>query len=175
MRDRVPEVDGLYLGGGYPELFARELQRNELGRKDLVAASMNEMPIYAECGGLMYTCKSVADFNGTRYRMAGLFDAEVEMTKKLQAIGYVEAEVVGDNVLSRAGGRTRGHVFHFSKVVNSREKEFAYSLSKGKGIDGTKDGFLAKNTLASYTHLHFASCPGFARNFVDSCARWSKG
>ena len=137
--------------------------------------AMNGMPIYAECGGMMYLCRGVKDMQGRRYLMAGVFDAEVELTGRLQAIGYVEAKVIRDCVLSPIGGSARGHVFHYSHVTSTSEDHYAYDLGKKKGIAGEKDGFVLHNTLSSYTHLHFASCPSFAANFVAECVKYGRG
>jgi cobyrinic acid a,c-diamide synthase len=169
MRDALPEVDGLYFGGGYPELFARQLESNSGLREQVRRASADGMPIYAECGGMMYTCDAVRDMNGRRMRMTGIFDADVEMTDRLQAIGYIEMEARKDNVMSMKGWSTRGHEFHYSRVCCTGSEEFAYDMRRGRGIMDGKDGLLAHHTLASYAHLHFASCPDFARRFVASC------
>ncbi len=169
MRDAFPQVDGLYFGGGFPELYAPQLEANTAMRQKIKEAAQAGMPIYAECGGMMYACQAVTDFDGQKRRMCGIFDAEVEMTERLQAIGYVEVEVKKDNMLAMKGWSTRGHEFHYSKVTCTGENDFAYDMKRGKGILDRQDGFLAHNTLASYTHLHFASCPDFARRFVDSC------
>ena len=170
IRDAFPDVDGLYFGGGYPELFARQLEDNSGMRTKVKEAAQDGMPIYAECGGMMYACQGVTDTAGNRRSMCGIFDAEVAMTEKLQAIGYIEVQARTDNMLCLKGWETRGHEFHYSKVVSFSETDFAYDMKRGKGIADRKDGFLAHNTLASYTHLHFASCPDFARRFVDSCS-----
>jgi cobyrinic acid a,c-diamide synthase len=169
LRDKLPEVDGLYFGGGYPEVFSEGLASNIAMREAVRRASDNGLPIYAECGGMMYACRSVTDLNGRKMPMAGIFDADVEMTDRVQAIGYAEVESMVDNMLCMKGWSTRGHEFHYSRVMCSAESEMAYRMKRGKGIMDGKDGFLAHNTLASYTHLHFASCPDFARRFVDSC------
>jgi cobyrinic acid a,c-diamide synthase len=170
--DAMPEVDGLYFGGGYPELFAEGLEANSGLREMVKKASYDGMPIYAECGGMMYLCREFMDQSGRRNRMSGVFDAEVEMTPRLQALGYVEAAVVGGCVLSPSGASARGHVFHYSKVSSTSERSFAYALNKPKGIVGNRDGFMAHQTLASYTHLHFGACPNMASNFVDACSRY---
>lgn len=174
LSDKLPDVDGIYLGGGYPELFAQKLEKNKNIKKDIKNRSLDEMPIYGECGGLMYLCKGVIDFDNNKHNMAGIFDAEVEMTEKLQALSYVEAIVQKNNPLSLKGTRFRGHEFHYSKVGLSNEEEYVYKILRGRGITDLKDGFISKNTLASYTHLHFASCPTFAKNFVKSCAEYQK-
>jgi cobyrinic acid a,c-diamide synthase len=169
IHDSLPEVDGLYFGGGYPELFAHQLESNSGLREAVRKASSDGMPIYAECGGMMYTCNSVMDMSGRRMKMTGIFDADVEMTDRLQAIGYIEMEARKDNVMSLKGWTTRGHEFHYSRVCCTGNEEFAYTMTRGKGMMDGKDGLLANNTLASYAHLHFASCPEFARRFVASC------
>ena len=170
LRDDLPDVDGIYFGGGYPELFAEGLQSNERMRSAIRKAGDDGMPIYAECGGLMYACSEMIDLDGKTWKMSGLFEAKVSMTPKLEALGYVEARIVRDNVLGRTGEMSRGHVFHYSKVTGTSEKAFGYSLNKVKGIVDDKDGFVRNNVLASYTHLHFGSNRRFASNFVDACS-----
>lgn len=169
IRDPMPEVDGLYFGGGYPELFAHELESNTPMREQVRRASADGMPIYAECGGMMYACDAVRDMSGRRMRMTGIFDVDVEMTDRLQALGYIEMEARTDNMMSLKGWTTRGHEFHYSRVCCTGNEDFAYDMKRGKGMWEGKDGLLAKSTLASYAHLHFASCPDFARRFVTSC------
>lgn len=169
IRDQLPDVDGLYFGGGYPELFSHELESNSELRESIRRASAEGMPIYAECGGMMYACGAVRDMNGRRMRMTGIFDAEVEMTDRLQAIGYIEMEARKDNVMSLKGWSTRGHEFHYSRVCCTGNEDFVYEMRRGKGMKNGMDGMLSHNTLASYAHLHFASCPDLARRFVMSC------
>lgn len=169
LRDTLPEVDGLYFGGGYPEMFADRLEENRAMRSAVKEAAALGLPIYAECGGMMYACRTITDLEGRKRPMTGIFDVEVEMTERVQAIGYAEVEAVTDNMMCLKGWTTRGHEFHYSKVVSSGETDMAYTMRRGKGMVDGKDGLLAHNTLASYTHLHFASCPYFARRFVDSC------
>ena len=173
MSGEVPDVDGLYFGGGYPELFAQGLAASVNVREKVRRLSEDGMAIYAECGGMMYACKSLRTLDGKDHPMTGMFDARVEMTGKLQALGYVEAKVIRDCVLSSKGRMARGHVFHYSHVAETSETEFAYDLDKQKGISKNLDGFVRGNSLASYTHLHFGSCPEFADNFVRSCAGYS--
>ena len=174
MSGEVPDVDGLYFGGGYPEVFAQGLASSTAVRDKVRQLSDDGMAVYAECGGMMYACKSLRTLDGVDHRMTGIFDARVEMTGKLQALGYVEAKVIKDCVLSPKGGTARGHVFHYSHIAESSETEFAYDLNKQKGIAKSLDGFVRDNSLASYTHLHFGSCPGFADNFVRACAGYRR-
>ena len=174
MSGELPDVDGLYFGGGYPEVFAQGLASSVGVREKIRRLSDDGMAIYAECGGMMYACKTLRTLDGKDHAMTGIFDARVEMTGKLQALGYVEAKVVRDCVLSTRGNTARGHVFHYSHVAETNETEFAYDLDKQKGISGSMDGFVRGNTMASYTHLHFGSCPGFADSFVRSCAGYGR-
>ncbi|MBI0583567.1 MAG: cobyrinate a,c-diamide synthase [Methanomassiliicoccus sp.] len=165
----LPDADGYYFGGGYPELHLDDLASNTSVKESLSMRIKEDVPVYAECGGLMYLCRTVRGQDGDMKEMTGAFDAEVEMTPRLQALGYVEARCVRDCLLSPAGGTIRGHVFHYSRVVSHKERHFSYELSRSKGIDGPMDGMVKGNTLASYLHLHFGSNLEFAREFARSC------
>ncbi|MBI0584280.1 MAG: cobyrinate a,c-diamide synthase [Methanomassiliicoccus sp.] len=169
LADDLPEADGYYFGGGYPELHLDRLESNNALRESLSRRAGEGVPVYAECGGLMYLCRTVRGTDGRDREMAGVFDARVEMTPQLQALGYVEARCVDDCIMSPAGGAIRGHVFHYSRVVSHRQERFSYRLSKDKGIDGARDGFVKGNALASYLHLHFGSNIDFARGLARSC------
>lgn len=171
--DELPDVDGLYFGGGYPELFAKELAASPV-RDEVRALADAGMPVYAECGGLMYLCRTVIDLDGRSHDMAGVFDHEVRMSDRLEALGYVEPKVLRDTVLSPRGGTVRGHVFHYSHLVDPPEGGYAYELGKEKGIRGSRDGLVSKNALASYTHLHFGARPEWAANFVEACRKHSR-
>jgi cobyrinic acid a,c-diamide synthase len=170
MKDGFPDVDGVYLGGGYPELFGEQLARNRQFINGLHQAVEDGMPVYAECGGMMYLCREMVDLDGAVHPMAGVFRSRAEMTSSLQALGYVEAMARKDTYLARAGERGRGHVFHYSKVDGAEET--AFLLDREKGIEGHADIMQKNNCLAGYVHLHFASCPGFARAFVLQAHRY---
>ena len=165
LRDPLPDVDAIYLGGGYPELLCRELRSNSGLMCDLGKAVNSGMPLYAECGGMMYLCREIVDLDGAHHPMTGIFDTTAEMTKRLQALGYVEATATRDNVLAKKGESGRGHVFHYSRLIDAGET--AFDLDKEKGIKGKGDIMTRNNCLAGYVHLHFASCQNFARRFVD--------
>ncbi len=169
LRGDLPDADGYYFGGGFPELHLGELAANGSMKESLREKVREGIPAYAECGGMMYLCKNVIGQDGQSRDMTGVFDATVEMTPRLQALGYVEATCVNDCMLSPAGGTVRGRVFHYSRVASHGERRFSYRLSKDKGIDGPLDGFVKNNALASYLHLHFGSDLGFARGFAGSC------
>ena len=165
----LPQADGYYFGGGYPELHLDRLAANTSLMESLTLRVQEGVPTYAECGGLMYLCGKVIGQDGQSRKMTGVFDATVEMTPRLQALGYVEASCLNDCILSPAGRTIRGHVFHYSRVASHGERRFCYDLSKSKGIEGTRDGFVRKNALASYLHLHFGSNVQFAEGLARSC------
>jgi len=170
MRDDLPDVDGLYLGGGYPELHIEELE-NSSARMQIKRASEAGMPIYGECGGLIYLTQEI-DQEGIHHKMAGALPAKTIMTKRLQALGYVEAEVVGENPVASVGKRARGHEFHYSRVEIENDARFAYRLRRGKGISDGRDGLVEHSTLGSYLHAHFSTFS--VSKFIDLCEEHSR-
>jgi len=171
IRDRaLPDVDGLYLGGGYPEAHAAELAANNALREDLAAFARAGGAVYAECGGLMYLCASIRTLAGDAHPMAGLVPAEVVMRDRLQAIGYVEVETQAATPLGPAGVRFRGHQFRYSELELRGEVEHVYRLRRRRGDDAVAEGYRIGNTVASYVHAHWASNPLAAQCFVDACA-----
>ena len=164
LEDRfLPDVDALYIGGGFPEMFTDELEDNESLRKDIKNAVEDGMPVYAECGGLMYLSRSIS-WNGKTKEMVGAIPCDTEMTKRLQAHGYV---ILQDKV---SGLEIRGHEFHYSRIRNLGDVSFLYKVIRGKGIDGIHDGIIYKNVTASYTHLHAGGALQWAEDFVKSIA-----
>lgn len=147
LRDSLPDADAYYIGGGYPELYAEKLEENASLREELAVTILRGSPFYAECGGLLYCLEQLEGRD-----MLGLFKGSAKLTKRLQAVGYVEAVSVRDCLLFQKGVRFRGHEFHYSAV--SVRAEFAYELIRGVGIANKKDGLVRENVLASYTHLH---------------------
>ena len=172
--DDLPDVDGLYLGGGYPEVFSGALEENPSMRNTIKKVSDDGMPIYAECGGLMYLCSSIVDMEGKEHGMCGVFDAYTEMDNRKMTLGYVEANSVKENVICERGWTTRGHEFHYSKIIPTGNERYAFELTRGRGIAGNKDGIMSENTLAGYLHIHFASNPKIPGRFVESCLRYGK-
>lgn len=167
IRDPLPEADGLYLGGGYPELYASALEESPT-RHEIKKAAEDGMPIYGECGGLMYLCESVISKDGfSEKKMAGVLPATTTMTGRLQALGYVEGDVVAENPVVAKGTVIRGHEFHYSKMDCARDARFAYRFRRGKGIDGNKDGLVEHEVLGSYLHTHFSTFS--VERFVESC------
>ena len=179
----LPQVDGLYIGGGYPELFARELEDNGSMRHAVRQASDEGLPIYAECGGLMYLTQEIktdvegtgkyhmADMEGGTFRMAGALPGRTLMGHK-RVVSYNVGSFVIDNVIGKAGASFTGHEFHHSEIVDiPPDTTFAIKLERGTGIKGELDGMLVKNTLAAYAHLHAASYKGFSASFVGFCRK----
>lgn len=173
LRERLPGVDGLYIGGGFPEFFLKELEKNRGLRKDIADAVEEGIPIYAECAGLMYLSQKI-HWQGRSYEMVGALPAEVRISEKPEGHGYVVAKVFGRNPFFPIGLTIRGHEFHHSKVLIKKGVKFAYQIKRGHGIDGTRDGVLYKNIFASYTHLHALGAPKWAEAFVSLAAREGK-
>jgi cobyrinic acid a,c-diamide synthase len=179
----LPEVDGLYIGGGYPELFAHELEDNISMRESIKQASSEGLPIYAECGGLMYLTQEIttdvpgsgnyhmAQMQGGTFAMVGAIPGRTLMGHK-RVVSYNAGSFVKDNVIGKAGASFIGHEFHHSEIIDIPEDTtFAIRLERGTGIKGELDGILVNNTLAAYAHLHAASYTDFARSFVDFCSK----
>ena len=152
---KIPGCDLIYIGGGFPEVLGQSLEQNATMRNLIKKHAEEEMPIYAECGGLMYLTKSI-DFGKKKYKMVGLFDAETKMTKKM-TLNYTEGRITS-NCLISTPRKFRAHEFHYSKIRNlPRDAKLVYDLKIGEGISGGKDALFEYNTLASYCHLYFDS------------------
>jgi cobyrinic acid a,c-diamide synthase len=173
MKERLPEVDGLYIGGGFPEFFLEGLEKNKELRQDLWKAIDEGLPVYAECAGLMYLSQKI-HWQGRSYEMVGAIPTEVQVSEKPEGHGYVIAEVIDENPLFPIGLAIRGHEFHHSKVSIKKDVKFAYQISRGHGIDGQRDGVLYKNVFAAYTHLHALGTPSWAEAFVSLAAKEGK-
>ena len=168
LTDDLPQADGLYFGGGYPELYAEELSSRGRIRKQINAAAADGIPIYGECGGMIYLCESLIDLDGKSHPMSGVLPAETEMTHRLQALGYTDASV-SDNPVVPAG-RIRGHEFHYSKTECAPDVRFAHRIDRGKGIRDGMDGMVEYATLGSYMHAP----PSFdVTRFVESCREYA--
>jgi cobyrinic acid a,c-diamide synthase len=161
----LPDIDGLYIGGGFPEMFLQELEANSQLRDHVAQSIEGYLPVYAECAGLMYLCQGIR-WREQRSEMVGVIPAEVEIRPKPQAHGYVLVEVAGENPLFPIGLKFWGHEFHHSALVKAGGFKFAYRLLRGKGIDNGRDGIVYKNVLAVYTHLHALGVPQWAETLV---------
>jgi cobyrinic acid a,c-diamide synthase len=173
IHDHLPDADGYIIGGGYPELFLPGLESNEGMRSGLLDASRNGVPVYAECGGLMYLTDAIAlgagwqgEEEARQYEMCGVFPGETRMPAR-RVVTYVE----GDSAPSSPVGAAhfRGHEFHYSDVRLSPDTRYAYRLTRGIGITGNVDGAVRDETLGSYTHLHPVSSRGMFTHFLGRC------
>lgn len=163
------DIDGLYLGGGFPEVYAALLAGNESLKAELKEAIDKGMPVYAECGGLMYLSEHIK-IKGNIFPMVGVFPLAIEMHEKPQGHGYVVGKVVRENPFFSLGSELKAHEFHYSKalVTDVKEKaEFIINLNKGQGIVEQFDGIMYKSCVALYGHVHALSCKEWARNFVE--------
>lgn len=170
---RLPDVDGVYLGGGYPEVHAAALAANHAMRADVLAFAQTGGPIYAECGGLMFLTQAIRTLDGARHEMVGLLPTETCMREKLQALGYVEVETQTRSLLGEKGTRFRGHQFRYSELDPEPPAalvERAYSLRRRRGGETTREGYRCNNVVASYVHAHWASNPNVAAALVEACA-----
>ncbi|TAL08996.1 MAG: cobyrinate a,c-diamide synthase [Nitrospirae bacterium] len=167
----LPDVDLLYFGGGYPELHGGTLAGNVAMRKAVRAFAECGGPIYAECGGLMYMTQAIRDFEGRLHEMVGLFSAETVMKRPGLTLGYREVTVARPCLLGDAGMVVRGHEFHYSTLVPTGALDYACALTDASGKPRSQDGLIAGNTLALYTHLHFASQPVLAHTLVAAARR----
>jgi cobyrinic acid a,c-diamide synthase len=169
----LPEhLDGLYLGGGYPELYAFELGQNTRMRREIKEFCESGRPVYAECGGFMLLMNDIVTGRG-RYAMAGVYPVRAEMGGKFRALGYREVTVREATALGPVGTTARGHEFHYSSIQEHPSENLhpVYSLSGRKGPLDTQEGFVTWNTLGSYVHLHFGSNPEIPRAFVQACQK----
>jgi len=177
LRDnRLPDgINGLYLGGGYPEVFAAQLEENTEMRECLKSRISEGLPAYAECGGLMYLAEGIINGDGEKFDMVGVIPGLSKMTGSLQRFGYIEIDVVEDNILAAKGDKIRAHEFHYSVTEVEGEIPACFSIKKSRKNGEAriwKCGYKFYNLLAGYPHLHFWSNPGFAGRFVDNCLRF---
>ena len=165
--DLPPDTCGVYLGGGFPELYARELAANQPMRSAIRQHAVRDLPLYAECGGLMALGQTLTTFDGETLPMFGVLPAASRMQRESLTIGYREVEAVRSSPLMMLGTRVRGHEFHWSIAEPPPATLAAYRLADGERLEG----FCTGSTLASYIHLNFSGSPELARRFVESCAR----
>ena len=166
--EKLPELDGLYIGGGFPETGARRLADNSSFRQSVKLAAESGLPIYAECGGLIYLGESIL-LDGEEFSLAGVCPVRFGLQRKPQAHGYTELTVRGRNPFYEEGERIKGHEFRYSEILSWQgdEANLAFEMQRGVGFMGNRDGLVYKNVLALYTHTHSLSTPQWAGNFVD--------
>jgi cobyrinic acid a,c-diamide synthase len=162
------DLDALYLGGGYPELYADQLSRNRPMLEEVNAFAASGKPVYAECGGMLYLSRSLTVVDGTIYPMVGVLPLSMEMTTGLVQFGYVTVEFTEDCLLGYKGAVVRGHSFHYSRVTSREGIETSYQVQYSLSGNEEFEGFHQENVLASYIHLHFQANPAVAEHFVSS-------
>jgi cobyrinic acid a,c-diamide synthase len=167
------DVDGLYFGGGFPEVFAKGLAENGSFIAALRRAHQAGVPIYAECGGLMYLVEAIQDSAGVRHPMVGLLPGLCRLTDRLQNFGYKEVLSLRVSVLGPEGWRTRGHEFHYS-VWDGRPHDTSLYRTRSSHGDEQEEGYSVANLTASYVHLHFDACPQIAKSLVDKAAEFRR-
>lgn len=167
----LPDVDLLYLGGGYPELHGEGLARNVTMRQAIRSFAERGGTIYAECGGMMYLTQAIRDLDRRSHEMVGLFPAEAVMRKQGLTLGYRTIELSQPYILGSPGVTARGHEFHYSMLEPRGPLHYACVLTDAQGKPKGRDGLVMGNTLALYTHLHFASRPQVANALVASARR----
>ncbi len=169
----LPAVDGLYIGGGYPEMHAARLAENQPMRAAIQAFAAAGGPIYAECGGLMYLADGLRTLDKRRHPMLGLIRGEVAVQERLVALGYVEVETLAPSLLGPAGLCFRGHQFRYSELLHPpSDAECVYTVRRRRGGEAALEGYGKGNVLASYVHAHWASNPLVAEGLVSSCAQY---
>lgn len=170
----LPEIDALYIGGGFPETQAADLAGNESFCRDIKAAADGGLPIYAECGGFIYLGRSLKVKEKT-YPMTSVLPVDFILEPKPQAHGYTVLEVGSKSPFLDKGVSIRGHEFHYSRVMSTDNlPPTAYRMCRGGGIDGVVDGMVYKNVLASYTHIHALGTPEWAGAMVKSAREYRR-
>ncbi len=178
-REPWPRLDGLYLGGGFPETQAAALADNAATRERVRAASAAGMPIYAECGGFMYLCEEL-HVDDAIYPLAGVFPLATTLCARPQGLGYARATVVADNPFHPLGTTLLGHEFHYSRCLarssytgHGDKPAFVLEMQRGSGMLEGRDGILIGNTFAAYTHIHALGAPHWAPNFVRAARQYA--
>jgi cobyrinic acid a,c-diamide synthase len=163
----LPELDGLYIGGGFPETHAAQLAGNRSFKDSLAAAVAAGLPVYAECGGLMYLSRDLV-LDEAVYPMAGVFPISTVMRRKPQGLGYIRVEVTENNPFYPRGTVVSGHEFHYSAVhgLDEHGSRCAFTVTRGHGMDGRRDGIRSMNALGTYLHVHALGEPLWAKGIL---------
>ena len=166
--DPLPECEAAYLGGGYPEVYARELAENRDFLEGIEQLSGEGKLVYGECGGMMTMCRSIRAY-GREEQMAGIFPADAVLTSDRQGLAYVRVTGTADNFLF-PGGDLRGHEFHYSRLEPLPPGPYGYTVQRGTGIGNGVDGIMARRSIGTYMHMHALSDPSWGRRLVDAAA-----
>ena len=167
----LPDIDAIYLGGGYPELHAEALSSNRSIREQIAQFAADGGVVYGECGGLMYLSSGITTLDGDYFTMTGVIPGDTMMHERLQALGYVDVETTTDSVIGGEGTRFRGHQFRYSELNILGELKTAYRMRRHYDGQLVLEGYQLRNVLASYVHAHWASNPAIAEHFVETCTR----
>jgi cobyrinic acid a,c-diamide synthase len=167
--ESLPEADGYYLGGGYPEMHLEELSQNKDFLEGLKTASLDGKVVYGECGGLMTMCRSISN-NGQKGIMADIFDNDVVLTDRRQGLSYVISKGTKDNIIF-PGRAVKGHEFHYSRLEPIPSGPFAYDVQRGTGIDGAHDGLMTRRTIGTYMHQHALANKQWGLSMVENCQK----
>ncbi len=177
LQDRVlPSLDALYIGGGFPETHAERLSSNKAFKNSVMDAAKSGLPIYAECGGLIYLCRKLHVDNHV-YPMVGVFPIDATLHRRPQGHGYIEVKAVRKNPFYPIGTSVRGHEFHYSSVSGvAQEKGSYYCLEviRGHGFDGKIDGICIYNCFGTYVHVHANGTPSWSKGILDAAEKFSK-
>ncbi|MBC8555467.1 MAG: cobyrinate a,c-diamide synthase [Candidatus Brocadiales bacterium] len=169
------DIDGIFMGGGFPELFADRLMKNKSMRNSILEAHKQGTVIYGECGGMMYLLEKLIDCEGRSFKMCGVLSGTSRMENRRQGLGYVITDATCDNMICKSGDTFRAHEFHWSMLQDVPDATiFAYNTRKSNGKRTGVDGICKNNVLASYTHIHFSSNPKLAGNILSTMAKRSK-
>ena len=173
--DTIPPIDALYIGGGFPETHARQLAQNVKFRDQLKSLAQDGLPIYAECGGLMYLGEELV-LDEKSFPMAGILPVVFGFSKKPQGHGYTIVAVEQPNPYFKVGTQLKGHEFHYSRVLKWRgtDKDLAFNMKRGTGFINNRDGVCYKNVLATYTHIHALGTPSWAKAMVRNAVAYKK-
>jgi cobyrinic acid a,c-diamide synthase len=172
----LPEIDALYIGGGFPETSAGRLSENEAFRHSVLQAVETGLPVYAECGGLIYLGDSIT-LDNEEYPLVGGFPVRFGLEKKPQAHGYTRLKVSGQNGFYQLGEEIKGHEFRYSKILDWQgdSEDLALAMQRGVGFMDGKDGLVYKNVLALYSHVHGVATPQWAGNLVAKAREFKAG
>ncbi len=163
-----PNLDALYLAGGYPELYAEQIGGNFALLSAIRRFVESGRPVYAECGGMIFLSRRLTTADGAIHPMAGVLPFDIEMTDRLVGFGYVEVDLTHDCLLGKAGATFRGHSFHYSRISNETSLATNYRVRYSISGRTEQEGYRLGNVLASYVHLHFRAAPGSAGSFVEA-------
>ena len=163
----IPDVHAIYMGGGFPETHAPQLAQNNSFKENLKALSQQGLPIYAECGGLIFLGESIL-LEDREFIMSGILPIKFGFSNRPQGHGYTKVEVINENPFFKKGEVLRGHEFRYSSIltIDYQDHEMAFKMERGKGILEKKDGFFKNNTFGTYTHIHALGSPSWAPSLI---------